>query len=260
MAAKNSVSGNKSSENIWAFFHSSPFDRLITDLPFRTQILKRYNDKIVDILVKNDINDINLYMRAIESTTNGYYFKFNLEYGREEPDHNFTVISSIIDSTNNFHVSFHQKDTKYGNQTHIKTNINHSSVPLNFERGVTRVSNGGKRVFVDILNVNVNAPDVQRFCDSVGYSQINLQTKLHLSPGDAKKLYDHIVTSIVFMCKVFTDIFREMDNNDLWTPAVEGKAVYERQASQLAVGGNFVDKYLKYKLKYLELKKMFENM
>ena len=74
------ASANRPSENIWAFFYSTPFKRLITDLTFRTQILKRYNDKMLDILVENNINDINLYMRAIESTVNGYYFKFNLEY------------------------------------------------------------------------------------------------------------------------------------------------------------------------------------
>jgi len=249
-------------ENIWKFFHSEIFQILIERPSYRADIIRYFNDKMDQELRTHHpmINLINLYMRSIESTSNGYYFKFNLQYGTRDAAGNFTLIQEIFNEHNNFHISLHQRHPVFQNQSHFRAIRNgvDSKIPIRFRR----VSPDPNR---NILQVLIPISDTYTFCEALQLNTTDLSSYLNVSLRLGYDIMIEIIESIDIIGKVLSDTFNTMDDlltgldgRTIWVhDELEGFGNVARQASELVGGNNrFFNKYMKYKLKYLELKNL----
>lgn len=256
-------------ENIWAFFRSESFQLLI-DNPgiYIYEIIEYFNRTMDEKLREVNITNIEFYMRAIERSDNGYYFKFNLNYGNRDDTGLFNVEHRIFDIAENFHISFHQRHPVHNNQTHLRANRNgyNPQIHMNFSRGLSSYRPAGaegRRAFYDILLVIISEENIIRFCDRLGLRPGQLSNELHISYDNATQLVQNIQRSILIMSRLLTKVFTLIDdislaaiNRSIWIKAaLQGRGNLKRKASHLAGGGNisFFNKYMKYKLKYLEL-------
>jgi hypothetical protein len=184
-------------------------------------------------------------MYDIQKSATGYYFKFTLDYIDKNLNRN--PIFTIAD---NLHISFHQRGEPY-NQTHIKATKNGrtADIPITFSK------------IIDI-KIHILHQSVTEFLDKLELNQHILQINFRLTDLESYILYQNIGNALYNLSNILPRLFDTIDEISLFLgygPIELPREIPARQASTMAGGGYFINKYIKYKLKYLELKKINEN-
>lgn len=212
--------------NPWNYISSSQLANIITkggksDVLDKVNSLQLYT--AYEIMFAVNIHDI-------ESNPKGFYFHF--------------VIHNRDDNTQlkhlEIHVTMHNFDPTKGNQFHIAVNRKDINIRETFGLNLTIEP----RNLTDELRVN---------CDITNFT--GKMNNLFLDEDDRYKI--HMKTLIIYIIPEYmSKIFQYIETQNLLrNPHLLQKQQSYQYTGEIARTSHFYNKYLKYKQKYLELKK-----